>query len=132
MGAGVWRGSQKSRAAHRLSKILGLRRTTKLKLIKLHRFFLCTRAHDILNTPRAHVRLAPEHWYEDASKNMWTGHLGLWTRHFREIDEQLATLMDPRVSIAQSLERIAHALEDSSEPRYRGALASLPGALERQ
>ena len=74
----------------------------------------------------------PEHWYEDASKNMWTGHLGLWTRHFREIDEQLATLMDPRVSIAQSLERIAHALEDSSEPRYRGALASLPGALERQ
>ena len=29
----------------------------------------------------------------------------------REIDEQLATFMDPRVSIAQSLERIAHALE---------------------
>ena len=41
------------------------------------------RAHDILNTPRAHVRLAPEHWYEDASEDMWTGHLGLWTRHFQ-------------------------------------------------
>ena len=24
----------------------------------------------------------PEDWYEDASEAMWTGYLGLWTRHF--------------------------------------------------
>ena len=46
-------------------------------------FFSLYPRYDILNTPRAHVRLAPEHWYEDASEDMWTGHLGLWTRHFQ-------------------------------------------------